>query len=101
MKKVVVVGGGISGLTVAYALLGRGDLEISVLESDSRPGGKIWSDRTEGFLCEKGTNGFLDNKPGTLELCKSLSLEPVRSNENARKRFIYSNKRLNEMSGSP
>jgi len=104
MKKVVVVGGGISGLTVAYALLNRpqsterrAQIEVAVFEADSRPGGKIWSDKVDGFLCEKGANGFLDNRPKTLELCKSLGLDPLRSNENAKKRFIFSDGRLNAL----
>ncbi len=99
--KVVIVGGGISGLAVAYNLMSRTQMDVTVLEAGSRPGGKIWSDKVDGFLCEKGTNGFLDNKPKTLELCKSLGLEPLQSNENAKIRFIFSNKRLNELSGSP
>jgi len=98
MKKVVIVGGGISGLAVAYLLLEKNkDLDITVLESDNRAGGKIWTDKTDGFLCEKGANGFLDNKPRTLELCKGLGIEPVRSNENSKKRFIYLNGRLNAL----
>jgi oxygen-dependent protoporphyrinogen oxidase len=98
MKKIVIVGGGISGLTVAYLLLKKKkDLDITVLESDNRAGGKIWTDKANGFLCEKGANGFLDNKPRTLELCKSLGIEPVRSNENSKKRFIYLNGKLNAL----
>jgi oxygen-dependent protoporphyrinogen oxidase len=102
MKKIAIVGGGISGLTVAYLLLEKKeDLDITVLESDNRPGGKIWTDKTDGFLCEKGANGFLDNKPRTLELCKSLGIEPVRSNENSKKRFIFLNGKLNALPESP
>lgn len=102
MKRVVIIGGGISGLTVAYVLQGSNkNLDISVLESDGRPGGKIWSERANGFLCERGPNGFLDNKPRTLELCVSLGIEPVRSNENSKKRFIYVNRKLNALPESP
>ena len=102
MKRIVIVGGGISGLTVAYLLLEKKkDLDVTVLESDNRAGGKIWTDKANGFLCEKGANGFLDNKPRTLELCKSLGIEPVRSNENSKKRFIYLNGKLNALPDSP
>jgi oxygen-dependent protoporphyrinogen oxidase len=34
-----------------------------VLEKKERLGGKIWSIQEEGYLCEWGPNGFLDNKP--------------------------------------
>ncbi len=95
MKRIVIAGGGISGLTLAYNLINENpDLQLNIFEADNRPGGKIWTDRTDGYLCEKGPNGFLDNKPMTLQLCRSLGIEPVRSNENAAKRFILSDNRL-------
>ncbi|UCF87254.1 MAG: protoporphyrinogen oxidase [Nitrospiraceae bacterium] len=102
MKKITIVGGGVSGLTVGY-LLAIGDKKpgVSVLEADSRPGGKIWSDRADGFLCEKGANGFLDNKPKTLGLCDSLGITPLRANENAKKRYVYFNETLNSLPESP
>ena len=102
MKKIKIIGGGLSGLTLAYVLLSKNkDIELSVIESDIRPGGKVWTDKTDGFLCEKGPNGFLDNKPKTLELCSSLGIDPVRSNENSKKRFIFMNNRLNALPESP
>ncbi|MBI4838446.1 MAG: protoporphyrinogen oxidase [Nitrospirae bacterium] len=102
MIRIAVAGGGLSGLAAAYALLSRNDnLQVVVFESDARAGGKIWSDKTDGFLCEKGANGFLDNKPMTLELCKELGISPLRSNENSKKRFIYSGGKLNALPDSP
>lgn len=102
MEKIAIVGGGLSGLTVAYALLQKKtDLDIAVFEADNRPGGKIWTDNADGYLCEKGANGFLDNKPRTLELCKSLGIEPLRSNENSKKRYIFLNGKLNALPESP
>ena len=102
MKKIAIIGGGISGLTAAYILTSsKPDLEVTVFESDSRAGGKIWSEQAEGYLCEKGPNGFLDNKPRTLELCKRLAIDPVRSNENSKKRFIFSEGRLKALPESP
>ncbi len=102
MKKITVIGGGLSGLSLAYILLSDDkELDVSVIESESRPGGKVWTDKTDGYLCEKGPNGFLDSKPKTLELCSSLGLEPVRSNENSKKRFIFMNNDLNALPESP
>ena len=102
MKKISVIGGGISGLTIAYLLLNkRSDLDVTVYEADNRPGGKIWTEQADGYLCERGPNGFLDNKPKTLELCESLGIEPVRSNENSKKRFILSGGKLNALPESP
>lgn len=104
MTRVVIIGGGISGLTTAYAveqLAQRAELDIEtlVLEKQQRTGGKIWSIQEEGFLCEWGPNGFLDNKPMTLDLCRSLGVSEqlLRSDDNARKRFIYSDSILHRL----
>ncbi len=102
MKRIAIIGGGISGLTLAYLLTDKNpELEVTVFEADSRPGGKIWSEQSDGFLCEKGPNGFLDNKPKTLELCKRLGIDPVGSNENSKKRYIFSKGKLNALPESP
>ncbi|MDH4027989.1 MAG: protoporphyrinogen oxidase [Nitrospirota bacterium] len=102
MPKIVIIGGGLSGLTIAYLIIrSRPDADVTVLEAEGRPGGKIWTERTKGFICEKGPNGFLDNKPKTLELCEALGIEPVRSNQNSKKRFILSGGRLNALPESP
>lgn len=104
MSRVVIIGAGISGLATAYAveqLAAQAELEVEtlVVEKLERPGGKIWSRREEGFLCEWGPNGFLDNKPMTLELCDALGISDqlLRSDDNARKRFIYSEQELHRL----
>jgi oxygen-dependent protoporphyrinogen oxidase len=99
--RLAIIGGGISGLSLAYLLSKKENLDLMVLESADRTGGKIWSDRQKGFLCEGGVNGFLDNKPRTLELVSMLALEPLRSSDAARKRFIYSDKVLQRLPESP
>lgn len=100
--RIVIVGGGISGLSLAYCLLERKpDLYITVLESEEKAGGKIWSDKVDGFLCEGGVNGFLDNRPRTLELIGKLSLDSLRSSDKARKRYIFSEKKLHLLPESP
>jgi oxygen-dependent protoporphyrinogen oxidase len=102
MAGIAIIGGGISGLSLAYFLLEKDpDMEITVFESEQRPGGKIWTEKTGGFLCEGGVNGFLDNKPGTLELSRKVALKPLRSNDASRKRFIYSAGRLHRLPESP
>lgn len=104
MKRAIVVGGGISGLATAYMLRKKAqaakvELEVLLLEQEERIGGKIWSIKDEGYLCEWGPNGFLDNKPQTLDLCRELgaSQQLLRSNDNARKRFIYSGGMLHQL----
>jgi len=104
MKKVVIAGAGISGLCTAFALEQLAakenlELEITIVEKELRCGGKIWSIQDHGYLCEWGPNGFLDNKPATLELCEELGItqELQRSNDNARKRFVYADKQLHQL----
>ena len=100
--RLIIIGGGISGLSLAYFLLERDpSLDVTILESEKKAGGKIWTDKVDGFLCEGGVNGFLDNRPKTLELVSKLSLTPLRSSDNARKRFIYSEGRLQRLPESP
>jgi oxygen-dependent protoporphyrinogen oxidase len=104
MKKIIVVGGGISGLATAWLLREKAratgkELEISLLEKEQRPGGKIWSIKADGYTCEWGPNGFLDSKPQTLDLCKAIGVggNLHRSNDNARKRFIFSGGQLHQL----
>ena len=104
MKRAIVVGGGISGLATAYLMQKKAqaaklELEVVLLEQEQRLGGKIMSIKEGGYLCEWGPNGFLDNKPQTLELCKMVGAAPqlLRSNDNARKRFIYSGGMLHQL----
>ena len=104
MKKVIVIGGGISGLATAWLLRDKAaaagiDLELLLLEKENRAGGKIRSIREEGYTCEWGPNGFLDSKPQTLELCSALGVSGRlhRSSDNARKRFIFSGGELHRL----
>src|ERR1035437_3082730 len=97
MKRVIVVGGGISGLATAWLLRDKArkagvELSLALLEKEERVGGKIWSIKADGYTCEWGPNGFLDSKPQTLELCSAIGVDSNlhRSNDNARKRFIFS-----------
>jgi len=93
---VAVIGGGISGLTVSYELLERAQrtppgLDVICLEASGRPGGNIRTERAEGFVCEWGPNGFLDNAALTLTLVRRLGLEDrqIQARAEAAIRFIY------------
>lgn len=58
---VIVIGGGIAGLGAAVRLKDRG-LEPLVLEAEPRVGGRMTTDRVNGFVVDRGVtlfgNGF-------------------------------------------
>ncbi len=100
MKRVAIVGGGISGLSAAFYLeraRRQGTpVEYTLFESAARLGGVMWSERAEGCLIEAGPDSFLTEKPWANTLCRDLGIEDqiVGSNDDARKTFILVNGRL-------
>src|SRR3990172_3305150 len=108
MAKIAVVGGGISGLATAAAIEERAaadgqSIHVTVVEGDRRLGGKIQSDFVDGFLCETGPLGFVDNKPPVRVLVEQVGLtsELVPSNDNYSKRYVYVDRRLQLLPMSP
>lgn len=102
MERIIIVGGGVSGLALAVELIEKAPgIDVVVLEGGERVGGNVWTEKVNGYLCEVGANGFLDNKPGTLRMSERLNIAPVRSNDAARRRFIYSEGRLRMIPESP
>jgi oxygen-dependent protoporphyrinogen oxidase len=103
MSKVVIVGGGISGLAVAYRLReAMPAVEVTVLEQSDRPGGTVWTEREGGFQVEAGPNGFLDTKPATLELCRAVGLgdRVIPASEAAGKnRYLFLGDKLRPLPG--
>jgi oxygen-dependent protoporphyrinogen oxidase len=100
-RTLAVVGGGIAGLTTAFELVdrtrGRADApDVVCLEAAPQAGGKVRSERADGFTCEWGPNGFLDNSPATPELIRRLGLEDrlQPSDPAAELRYLYRGGRL-------
>lgn len=71
---VVVVGGGIAGLSAALDLVRRG-CAVTLVEASPRFGGKIETVRRDGFVLEAGPDSFITRKPRALELVRELGLE--------------------------
>jgi oxygen-dependent protoporphyrinogen oxidase len=77
LQHVVIVGGGISGLAAAYRLRqALPGVKLTLIESDGRLGGKIITERVDGFVIEGGPDSFLASKPRGIGLCHELGLEP-------------------------
>lgn len=105
-KRVLIIGGGISGLSTAWFLHRRG-FDVGVAEAAAEVGGTIASPRQDGFLFERGPNTALQ-KPGRPEDALGRLVDEVglagRLREAApagRKRYILRNGRLHALPGSP
>jgi oxygen-dependent protoporphyrinogen oxidase len=77
--RIIVVGGGISGLAAAYRLTDLNEqhhsgLEIALLEAGERLGGCISTERVGEFLVEAGPDSLISEKPWALDLCERLGL---------------------------
>ena len=103
MLKVLIIGGGISGLATAYLCAAQASGSIQLWESSDRLGGTIGTDRIDGYSIDWGPNGFLDREPLTLRLVNDLGLtgqlEPA--NPKSEKRLIVKNGRLHPVPLSP
>lgn len=72
-RPIVVVGAGITGLSVAYELT-RCGTPVLVLERAPRAGGVILTERAGGFLIDGGPDSLLVQKPAAIALCQELGL---------------------------
>ena len=101
-KRVVVIGGGISGLAAAHRLVERSsaslpfNLEVLLLERSGRTGGTIRTVRRDRFLLETGPDSFISEKPEALELARRIGLEDrlIQTSHAHRRSFIVRKGRL-------
>jgi protoporphyrinogen/coproporphyrinogen III oxidase len=95
-KRIVIVGGGISGLAAAHRFIElRGNsADITLLEASSRLGGIIQTEHRDGFLLERGPDSFISEKPEGVALAKRLESRLIQTNEQFRRSFIVRNGRL-------
>jgi len=102
--RLVVVGGGISGLAAAHRAVEVArersvPLELTLVEARERLGGTIATERADGFLVESGPDSFLSEKPWALALCRRLGLEDrlVRTDDRFRKTYVWFRGRLHAL----
>jgi len=101
MKKIAIIGGGITGLATAFYLqqCSPGAFEITLIESSSRLGGKITSTHEDGFIVEGGPDSFITHKISALNLCHDLGLgsEIIGSNSSGQTTYVWSRGKLHPM----
>lgn len=100
MKRVAVVGGGISGLSAAFYLerLRRSGalVEYTLFESSLRLGGVIRTEHVDGCIIEAGPDSFLTMKPWAAQLARDAGIGDrlLPSNDRKRKTYILDHGRL-------
>jgi oxygen-dependent protoporphyrinogen oxidase len=101
---VVVVGAGLSGLTAAWRILQQAPgTSVRVLEAAPAVGGAARTDRVEGFLFDRGANGFLTNVLSTWELSHEVGIgdELVEASDLSALRFLYGDGQLQALPLGP
>ena len=73
IRRVAVIGGGITGLAAAQRLVSSCDnIEVVIFEASRRLGGIIRTEVADGFLMELGPDSFITNKPAAIKLCEEI-----------------------------
>jgi protoporphyrinogen/coproporphyrinogen III oxidase len=104
MPKIIIIGGGIAGLAAAVHLKAGArshgkSVDVLLLEKNGRIGGKILTEKHNGFLVEGGPDSFLPEKVWSVNLARHLGLEPemLPSNDEFKGTFIFSRKELHSL----
>jgi oxygen-dependent protoporphyrinogen oxidase len=100
MKRIAIIGGGISGLSAAFTIEEKRqsgtDVQYVLFESSPRLGGVMVTDRVDGCLVEAGPDSFLTEKPWAADLCGKIGLgdQLIGSNDSERKTYIVARGKL-------
>ncbi|HEY9576113.1 MAG TPA: protoporphyrinogen oxidase [Pseudobacillus sp.] len=98
-KRVVVVGGGITGLTAAYYLqkaakTNKLPLAVTLIEATPRLGGKIRTVKKNGFIIERGPDSFLARKESAVRLAREAGLGDQLITSKAGRPYVLANGKL-------
>ncbi|GIN84995.1 protoporphyrinogen oxidase [Heyndrickxia sporothermodurans] len=99
MNTVVVIGGGITGLSTMYYLQklkknSKSDMKLILIEANKTLGGKIHSVSNGPFIMETGADSIVARKQGVAELIDELNLHNEMVNNATGKSYIYHNNQL-------
>jgi oxygen-dependent protoporphyrinogen oxidase len=106
MARIIVIGGGITGLAAAHRLrLDSPQHDITLVEAADRCGGHVHTVHEDGFVVEAGPNAFLvrTDEPEPLALVRELGLESglVEADRASRRRYVWRRGRLRTAPASP
>lgn len=98
-KKIAVIGGGVTGLTAAFylqkeALEKNLPIDVLLIESSLRLGGKIKTLRKDGFVVEQGPESFLDYKNSVRQLAEDLGIEQKLLTNNKGQTYVFVGSKL-------
>ncbi|MDY6951043.1 MAG: protoporphyrinogen oxidase [Thermodesulfobacteriota bacterium] len=100
-KKIIVIGGGITGLSAAFRLLElskeeTGPLDVTLIEARDQLGGVIHTIKKDGFLIDSGPDNFVTAKPWAIALARRLGIESelISTNEANRSAMVVRNGKM-------
>ncbi|MFC3899650.1 protoporphyrinogen oxidase [Aliicoccus persicus] len=96
MKKVAIIGAGITGLSTAYYLKDH-DANIDIYEQTDRVGGKVNTYRQDGYTLELGPESYLSRKTIMTELAVDIGMESELVRNEVGLSFIYVNNKLSPL----
>jgi oxygen-dependent protoporphyrinogen oxidase len=98
--RIVVIGGGLSGLAAAHRVVETGEpVDVTLLEARPRLGGTVGTEEAGGFLVEQGADSFVTDKPWALALAERLGLGPrlVATDDRFRRVYVVRRGRLHPL----
>jgi len=101
-KKIGIIGAGISGLTVGYYLKKAG-FEVRIYEAEGSAGGKLKTEKKDGYIIDIGPNTALETTPLFRELFEELRIENkvLYASSTAQNRYILRGGKLNNLPMKP
>jgi oxygen-dependent protoporphyrinogen oxidase len=104
MKRVAIIGGGITGLTMAHAFEQHNKrtahgIDYILIERANRLGGKTVTENIDGFVVEAGPDCFVAEKPWIHELASQLMIgdRVLLPNESSKRSYVFSEGKIHEL----
>ncbi|MBT2679957.1 protoporphyrinogen oxidase [Bacillus sp. ISL-35] len=101
-KKVIIIGGGITGLAAAYYLQKEArenqlPIQVKLIEASGRLGGVISTEKRDGFIIERGPDSIIARKKSAMRLIEEVGLQDKIISNTAGRSYIYARGRLHTM----